>query len=150
MKSWKKQHFLNFFNFEGKLTPFKHVGFFKMGFKSFNRFQGLTYVKIKKLFGAVFFNRILVNWKVEKNNKYWILGTYNYSKPILLYINRFGFLMRIFYRRQTEKIHYSSKDTFEKLKIFNVARFSYIFNFKSHLTPFKHVGFFKMEFKRFN
>ena len=65
-------------------------------------------------------------------------------------IKNFKFFECIFCRRQTEKIFYSSKDIFEKLKIFNDARFSHIFNFKSHMKPFKRVGFFKIELKRFN
>ena len=73
---------------------------------------------IKKLFGAVYFIRILVNSKVEKNNKYWILGPKNLSKPIQLYTNRFGFPMRFFFRKSIEKMFCSSKYIREKLKFF--------------------------------
>ena len=37
-----------------------------------------------------------------------------------------------------------------KIEIFNDERFCHIFNFKSHLTPFKHVRFSKMELKSLN
>ena len=54
-----------------------------------------------------------------------------------------------FCRRLTEKIFYSSIDTFEKHESLNDASFSHIFNFKSHLTLFKLVRFFKTELKSF-
>ena len=117
--------FFQIFKFKSQLTPFKNVGFFKMGFKSFNRLQGLTYVKIKKLFGAVFFYSDFSKLKSWKNNSFWYLGTKNLSKPIQLYINRFGFPMRIFCRKPIEKMFCSSKDIRENQNFF-FSRGSYI------------------------
>ena len=84
--------------------------------------------KIKKSYGAHFFNWILVNWKVKINNKHWILGTNNYSKYVKSYINQFGFPIRIFCRKPIENFFSSSKDICEKLKkISQMVRISKVF-----------------------
>ena len=85
-----------------------------------------------------------------KNNKHQIKSTLNHSKPLKLYTNRFFFTMRNICCKLTGTIFYSSKDTCEKHEILNAARFSHIFNFKTHLMPFKHDGFFKKDFDSFN
>ena len=110
-----------------------------MGLISFNWFYWLTYMKRIKIVWRGFsfcFSKLKSRIFGWKTNEYRIWSIKTHSKPIKLYTNRFVFPIRIRWNKQTEKIYYSSEDTFEKQEIFNDARFSYIFNLKSPLKRF--------------